>query len=649
LAAFRKLVADLPERSRIQLQLWPLELTTPLIALAFFLATLAGALPPVLRRWGDRSLHLFIALSAGLFLGTVFLHILPELGELNAGAGHADPAAPGGPAGGLLLAPWATALAGFLGLFLLEKVWLRGYQERDQQDPHRLVWVSTYIALSLHALAGGLGLAAIDAKWVVILPVLWHKLTESFSLTTVLRLAGVRSTRAWILVLLFALATPLGFFAGVSVLSLSPLVEGILIGLAGGTFIYVAACDLLPEVFHNVDQAAPRVFALVVGVLAAGLFPHHATTDFGSGFFFEILQASWAVFVSMAPYLLFGFLIAGLLSQWLAPERLGRWIAGDDLRSVGIASLVGAPLPLCSCSVVPVAASLRRAGAGKGATSAFLVATPETGVDSISVTYGLLDPLMTLVRPLASVASAILVGLGVNAFVRSGRDDEPEAGREAPAPVDCCAGAGRGAETPAVAESPATSSGGGFLRRALRYAFVDMLDDLAGALLVGALLSGLIAVLVPDSVFDSPLLQGGGGLFLMLLIGVPIYVCAASSTPIAATLILKGLSPGAALVFLLAGPATNLATLSVMTRYLGKRVVLVHIVALSLVTLGFGFAVDALYGLLEVTPSAKITSEHAGASRYAMWAATGIFGLFLLAALWRRFTGAESDEDHTHA
>ena len=209
------------------------------------------------------------------------------------------------------------------------------------------------------------------------------------------------------------------------------------------------------------------------------------TADLSEAFFLQLLLASWEVFVEMAPFLVLGFLVAGFLSQWLAAERLSRWIARDDLRSVGVASVVGAPLPLCSCSVVPVAASLRRAGAGKGATSAFLVATPETGVDSISVTYGLLDPLMTLVRPLASVLSAIATGLAVNVFVRSGSDDSPEAG--------LAGGAGGDHEEESLertdhdhhhhhdhAHDHHGAEGGpegpGLLRRALRYAFVEMLE-----------------------------------------------------------------------------------------------------------------------------------------------------------------------------
>jgi len=620
-----------------------MELSTPLTAAAFFVATLIGALPPVMRRWGDRGLHLFIALSAGVFLGTVFLHILPEIAALSGGGGHAGHDH-GGEAGAEGLGAWAAALGGFLALFLLEKVWLRGYELRNAQDPHRLVWVSTYIALALHAFAGGLGLAAIDNKWLVLLPILWHKLTESFSLTTVLKLSGVPSARSWLLIALFALATPVGYLAGDSFLRLGPEVESILIGLAGGTFIYVAACDLLPEVFHHVDQPGPRVFALLIGILAAGLFPHHATMEFGSGFFVELLVASWDVFLEMAPYLIFGFLIAGFLSQWLDADKLSRWVARDDLRSVGIASIVGAPLPLCSCSVVPVAASLRKAGAGKGATSAFLVATPETGVDSISVTYGLLDPVMTVIRPIASVLSAILTGMGVNAFVKSGRDDEPNAGRDLEPPKDCCGDEEGDASADAAPRE-------GVLRRALRYGFVDMLDDLGGALLIGVLLSGLIAVLIPDSLFDSEWIQGSGGLLLMLLIGVPIYVCAASSTPIAATLILKGLSPGAALVFLLAGPATNLATLSVMTKYLGKRVVVLHVAVLALVTLGFGFATDALYDALELEATARVAHEHEGLGWFVRLGSALVLLALLLGTFWRQFLRADegaSCDDHAH-
>ncbi|MFT7669747.1 MAG: uncharacterized membrane protein YraQ (UPF0718 family), partial [Planctomycetota bacterium] len=416
--------------------------------------------------------------------------------------------------------------------------------------------------------------------------------------------------------------------------------EPILIGLAGGTFIYVAACDLLPEVFHEVGRPAPRLFALVAGIFAAGMFPHHATANLGGGVFYPLVVASWDMFLAMAPYLLFGFIIAGVLNQWLDAARLSKWVAQDNLRSVVIASVIGAPLPLCSCSVVPVAASLRKAGASKGATSAFLVATPETGVDSISVTIGLLDPLMAIIRPFASVLSALITGLGVNRLVNSGKDDEPQIGIDAEVQKSCCEGdedAGDAAE-----EKPQ----GGFIRRAMRYAFVDMLDDLAGALIVGILLSGLIVVILPDGLFAGSMLGGAGEVFLMLVVGIPLYVCAASSTPIAASLILKGMSPGAALVFLLAGPATNIATLSVMSRYLGKRTVLVHVGVLAAVTLALGFATNALYGALDITATARIASEHQGTSHYFQLAVALVFGCLLIAALWRGFVKEDEGRGH---
>jgi len=616
-----------------------LELSTPLIVALFFLATMIGALPPVMRRWGDKGLHLFIALSAGIFLGTVFLHILPELAHVEGGhEGEAHSEEPN-------LLPWVAALVGFLGLFLLEKVWLRGFEDPAKLDRHGFVWVSTYIALGLHAFAGGLGLSALASKEIILLPLLWHKLTESFSLTTVLRLAGVRTRLSWACIVFFALATPIGYLFGTRWLTAGPGAEAVLVGLASGTFIYVAACDLLPEVFHHLDKAGPRIAALLLGILAAGLFPHHAGTEMEGGLFLDLVLASWDVFLSMAPYLLFGFLIAGLLSQWLRPEWLAGLLAKDNLRSVGIASVVGAPLPLCSCSVVPVAASLRKAGASKGATSAFLVATPETGVDSVSVTYGLLDPLMTIVRPVASILSALVTGFGVNLLVKSGKDDAPNAGLDAEVPKSCCE-SDLHVEPSAHDHAPeggASKKQRGFVGRVLHFAFVEMLDDLAGALLIGILLSGLIAAVIPESAFDSALLQGSGGIFLMLLIGIPVYVCAASSTPIAATLILKGLSPGAALVFLLAGPATNLATLTVMTRYLGKRVVLLHIAVLAVVTLLLGFATDGLYGLFDIEPQARLGMEHEGTSYLVGLVSALIFAGLLAASYWRRLTRSEHE------
>ncbi|MDP6407880.1 MAG: SO_0444 family Cu/Zn efflux transporter [Planctomycetota bacterium] len=591
----------------------PIELSLALVA-----ASLGGALLPLARRWSAGGLHLFAAVSAGIFLGTVFLHLQPELAEL--GAEHDS-------------APWLAALGGFLGLFLLEKVWLRGGGANLELDGHTVLWVSLLVGLSVHALAAGVALSALlgasAGAGVLLLPLLWHKMTESFSLATVMKLAGVGNGRGLWVQLLFAAVTPAGLLLGARFAD-GAAAQPILLGFASGTFLYVAVCDLLPEVFHDLDRARDRVLGLLAGVVAVAALPHHLDGD--PSFVPVFLARSLDVFVAMAPYLLGGFLLAGFISQLIRPAWLARHLSGNDLSSVGIASVVGAPLPLCSCSVIPLAVALRRSGASKGSTSAFLISTPETGIDSVSVTYALLDPLMALVRPLAAVASALFTGMAVSLFARSRHDDTPRAGLgDGGGGGSCCKKAA--ALTAPVEERPPEA--GNLVVRALRYAFVEMLDDLAGALLAGILLSGLMTAVIPDAWFDGALFSGAMGLVVMLMIGVPIYVCAAASTPLAAAMVLKGLSPGAALVFLLAGPATNMATLAVMARTLGARVVAVHIAGLASVTLALGFAVDWLYRSLGRELVARAGEHHAAHGGGLGPACAVVFGLLLAAALWR--------------
>jgi uncharacterized protein len=614
-----------------------------LLFLALLLAaSLVGMLPPLVRRWSDRGLHNFVAASAGIFLGTVFLHLLPELaGGDSHGHGHVHAAVDSS-------APWAAALVGFLGLFLIEKVWLR---EKPGADGHTLVWVSTYVGLSVHAFTAGLGLAALlehPELSVAVVAVLWHKLTESFSLSSVMRLAGAPAKRHLAMLGFFACITPTGLLLGAQLAGLDATANAVLTGLAAGTFLYVAVCDLLPEVFHHTDRRMPRVIALVIGVIASGLAPQFES--------FEVLQASLmhfgdealAMFLAMAPYLLLGFAVAGLVQVFLEPAGLQRWLKGEGPKPIATASILGAPLPLCSCSVIPVASGLRKAGAGKGPTSAFLIATPETGVDSVSVTYALFDPVMAVVRPVASVLSALVTGLAVGVFAKSGKDDEPNAGLDETVANPCCSKE-READAPAAPQAESGSP----LRRAARFAFVDMVDDLAGALIVGILLSALIAAWVPADWFDSPLLAGSGAIFVMLLVGVPIYVCAAASTPIAATLLLKGLSPGAVLVFLLAGPATNLATLTVMGKSLGKRALAVHLGVLMLVTLVLGFATDALYGGFGFESFAKLGEGHEDHAGWLSIASAIVMGLLFAASFARRLkprrdVASEPAPSHSH-
>jgi uncharacterized membrane protein YraQ (UPF0718 family) len=304
----------------------------------------------------------------------------------------------------------------------------------------------------------------------------------------------------------------------------------------------------------------------------------------------SLFSASWDVLLDAAPYVIFGIVVAGLLKMFLSTEYVARHLGEGRVASVMKAALFGIPLPLCSCGVLPAAASIRKQGANNGATTAFLIATPETGVDSIAITYALLDPFMTLARPLVAFVTAMTAGVAVN-FV-----DPPEAkavpSATASCPVDnCCDG---------VDCSPGEHRGhhplGEKLAAGLRYAFTELWGDLAGWFMTGILLAGIIAVVVPDEIVTTHLGGGLSAMLLMLVVGIPLYICATASTPIAAALIMKGVSPGAALVFLLAGPATNVTSLSVLVGILGKRAAGIYLFSIAVISVLGGLALDLVYG-----------------------------------------------------
>lgn len=250
--------------------------------------------------------------------------------------------------------------------------------------------------------------------------------------------------------------------------------------------------------------------------------------------------------------------------------------------------------------MLPAAASLKKQGANKGATTAFLISTPESGVDSIAITYALLDPIMTVVRPLAGFVTAMSAGVLENVLSYSKEQQTITATNNCP--VDnCCDGIDCPPEVHKKHHTYWEKAVAG-----VRYAVTDIWGDIVMWFFVGLLLAGVITALVPDDLIAGVL---GGGLLsmlIMLVFGIPLYICATASTPIAAALILKGVSPGAALVFLLAGPATNVTSLSVLYGILGKKSVLRYLVVLSVMAVLFGLAVDYLYGLLNIAPLAII-------------------------------------------
>jgi len=290
----------------------------------------------------------------------------------------------------------------------------------------------------------------------------------------------------------------------------------------------------------------------------------------------------WRTLTAMAPYLLFGFLVAGLLSVFISPKTVERHLGGrGSFWQAFKAAAFGVPLPLCSCGVIPVAASLRRHGAGRGAATSFLLSTPQTGVDSILVTYSILGPIFTIVRPVA----AFLSGLVGGTIVGSVEPADAVNGKPHTKCEDaCCARDGKGR-----------------VMRVCHYGFVTLPRDLWRALFVGIVIAGVIAAVVPPGLFAEHL--GGRdigsqlvAMLAMMAIGLPIYVCATASVPLAAAFMHMGVSPGAALVFLMTGPATNAATIATVWKTMGRRTAAIYLGTVAVTALASGFVLNHFVG-----------------------------------------------------
>jgi uncharacterized membrane protein YraQ (UPF0718 family)/copper chaperone CopZ len=354
-----------------------------------------------------------------------------------------------------------------------------------------------------------------------------------------------------------------------------------------------------------------------------------------------ILAAGWTILGAMAPYLLLGFFFAGVLSVAISPEWVERHLGGRRLAQVFAASLFGVPLPLCSCGVIPVAASLRRHGAGKGATTAFLLSTPQTGVDSIAVTYALLGPFLAIYRPLAALVTGVIGGALVHLLdpeetvtsdkVAAGHDECSSGADACSTEVNGCCGGGEPRGNPVV--------------RALRYGFLTLPRDIGKALIVGIAISGAIAALVEPNALQA--LSGPWAYLAAMAVGIPLYVCATASTPIALGLILAGVSPGAALVFLISGPATNGATLSTLWKVLGRRTAMIYLATVGVGSLATGIIVDAVVssGLVarDLIVRSTIVASAAGHHQHgsSLWplmeqASALVLIAILIGALWPR-------------
>lgn len=280
----------------------------------------------------------------------------------------------------------------------------------------------------------------------------------------------------------------------------------------------------------------------------------------------ELVIAFWEIFMEMAPYLMLGFLLAGALHVYFPRHKVSKYLGKGGWKSALNAALVGVPLPLCSCGVIPTGISFHKNGASKGAAVSFLISTPQTGVDSILITYSLMGLPFAIIRPIAAFVTGIVGGALTPDSVQTGKADGVE-------------------EKPRVFKNR-------FLAM-LKYAFVDFLQDIAKWLLIGLGIAAAITVLVPDSVFEQYLNNPYLNMLLILLASVPMYVCATGSVPIAVALMMKGISPGAAFVFLMAGPATNAGTITVIGQSLGKKALFTYLATIISGALLFGFIINA--------------------------------------------------------
>jgi uncharacterized protein len=290
---------------------------------------------------------------------------------------------------------------------------------------------------------------------------------------------------------------------------------------------------------------------------------------------------------SAAPWLLLGLGLAGLIKALLDESRLKRWMGGRGLGSVARAAVLGAPLPLCSCGAIPTALALHRGGAERGPTTAFLIGTPGIGIDSLAITYALLGPFMALARGVSAVLTAIATGLLVGLTRAETAPADP--------PASSCGGSCRSGCGKAEGDAPPPPALGSRLAAGLRYAFSDILDDISRWLLVGLVVAGALVALVPPDTLAT-LGSGPAAMLLMAVIGIPMYLCATAATPIAAGLLLAGVSPGTVLVFLIAAPVTSLATLGVFRRELGNRALAAYLGGILVSVVALGLGVDAVAG-----------------------------------------------------
>ena len=411
------------------------------------------------------------------------------------------------------------------------------------------------------------------------------------------------------------------------------------------------------------------------------------------------LDFLWSSFLLLGPMLLLGLFLAGLIHVFISRDAVLKWLRRDSLKSVASSAAIGVPMPLCSCSVVPVVAEMRRKGASRSSCMSFLITAPETGADSILVTNAFFGPVAAVVRPFISFVTGVVAGIFCIGMIRDTAAVEPAARDDhhghdhhhhdhdhdghdhshktlIPGDDDCYIspaafkaffmtwlarlndGAGRARSMtwikpdfyreflslPEVRTAPQTVgerdlsglSFGTVCKHILRYGFVEVADDILFALLVGVLLGGVIYLAIPSDLMANEYARWLS-YPVMVLVGIQLYICASASTPIAAALVAKGFSPGAALIFLMTGPATNTGTIAIVASQFGARFASVYVGSVIAVTVVLGIAVDLAMIAFGLSLAVNLEASDSPALLTLQWA--GALGLFAL-MFWRFRAGA---------
>ncbi|MGA2297260.1 MAG: SO_0444 family Cu/Zn efflux transporter [FCB group bacterium] len=347
-------------------------------------------------------------------------------------------------------------------------------------------------------------------------------------------------------------------------------------------------------------------------------------------FVIDILKETVNLFLEMAPYLMLGLFFVLILNLFFTKELIIKHVGKNNFASVLKAAMLGVPLPLCSCGVIPSTIYMSKNGASKGATISFLISTPQTGVDSIIATYGMMGWIFAIFRPVVALIMGIIGGVAVG-FVK----DKPKIEDEPLIKINEL-------HLSNVDLQPKETISEKILK-SLKYSYIEFIDDIAVQFIVGLLISGMISYFIPEGFFKNTSVNNGLlGMLIMMAVGIPMYVCATASIPIAVTLMLKGFSPGVAFVFLVTGPATNAASIAIVSKALGKKVTTVYLAVIGICAIAFGYLLNYVYYLANIDAMTFLNEMHHhhhddNSTDYLKLVLGIIFFVLILMSLYRKF------------